>query len=148
MDLIQVWDDLHFVSRLRAPLQRFFPIGSPEFNCTYAEILSKNPDLVSALRVSMLWPPRPTFAPVLELLGLTWEILRPMCVVRDWKHGDLLVGNHEDFLLDFLCHPLKVQGGLAETMENTALRCISRIKGILISTDFFKFDRCAIQQLH
>ncbi|KAJ6473467.1 hypothetical protein DFH09DRAFT_1343542 [Mycena vulgaris] len=107
-----------------------------EFNDICADILSRNPDLRSVLNVSVVWPPRPTLAPVLYLLGLKWNVLRPLCALRDWFETDLVAGIYSGALGDPLRSVFKRQ----DILRYTALCCISRIKDILISNDVFEFD--------
>ncbi|KAJ7143007.1 hypothetical protein C8R44DRAFT_196327 [Mycena epipterygia] len=145
LDLIQMWEDLHFISSFQEHMRRDLPLDDSDYASIFARISSHSPYLLTALRIFMVWPQKPTFTPVLDLLGLTWEILRPLCVFRACLESDSASGGNAygNSLIDYLCNPLRA-GALyvsrQDTLRCTALRCIAHIKEILVTNSFFEFD--------
>lgn len=142
-----MWEDLHFISSFQDHLRRDLPLDDSNYASIFVEIASQSPHLLTALRIFAVWPQKPTFAPVLDLLGLTWEILRPLCVFRGCLDSDSASGanGYGNSLIDYLSNPLRA-GALfvsrRSTLLFTALRCIARIKEILVTNSFFEFNPC------
>ncbi|KAJ7693038.1 hypothetical protein B0H17DRAFT_1060623 [Mycena rosella] len=144
VDLIQIWDDLDFISKLRGPMRRACPVEDSTFDNFYTQILSPNPNLLFTLRISVLWPPRPTLVPVLDVLGLKWDVLRPLCALRPWLESDWAYGESSGLTpIEVLCDPLRsslMDVPHPEISRYAALLCIARIKEILSPDSLLEFE--------
>ncbi|KAJ7614341.1 hypothetical protein FB45DRAFT_1008603 [Roridomyces roridus] len=103
----------------------------------YAQALSNNPEMVSALRVTYAFPDFKDLQ-ALELLGLTWEVLLPLL---ELPKADLSA-----FLNDSRrCGTLYMSR--EETLRFIALRCINRMNDIFRTNNLFQFKRTWITTL-
>ncbi|KAF8143496.1 hypothetical protein K438DRAFT_1922448 [Mycena galopus ATCC 62051] len=146
LHLIQIWDDLRFICELQNPVQ---PQDLPsdnldaEYDKICSHILSENPQTLSILRIISVFPSQTwwPWAAALDLLEVKWHVLRPLTAI----HGHRLNGgNLSKFLIEFLQDSRRA-GVLYVSPEVTrqfvALRCVSRLRQVLASGQWFRLDR-------
>ncbi|KAJ6530513.1 hypothetical protein DFH09DRAFT_1370717 [Mycena vulgaris] len=148
-DLLELWEDHRSVSKLvhalelsrhREPTQnRDAP--TLRFDSIYADILSKNPDLLSVLTTLALGIH--FMDDVLEVLGLSYSILRPFIKVRQLLVLPLPAG---DSPVDFLINPHR-SGELwneKDSAEEMVLRwlVVAKGDGRLYGKFLTLLDRC------
>ncbi|KAJ6478658.1 hypothetical protein DFH09DRAFT_1108255 [Mycena vulgaris] len=148
-DLTELWEDHRFVSRLAQDLELYPSHGEPtqnrgaptlKFDAIYAEILSKNPDLLSVLTAVAIGMYLPH---VLEVLGLSFSVLRPFIEVHQLLEFPLPAG---DSPVHFLIDPHR-SGELwnkQDSAEEMVLRWMvfTRIEGWFYGEFLTLLDRC------
>ncbi|KAJ6602089.1 hypothetical protein DFH09DRAFT_1481343, partial [Mycena vulgaris] len=126
-DLIELWEDHRFASKLSQDLELTQNLCAPtlKFDSIYAEILSKNPNLLSVLTAVALGIPLYKSG---EALRLSYSVLRPFIGVRQLLVLPLPAG---DSPVDFLLDPRR-SGGLwneQDSAEEMLLQWIVWAKG-------------------
>ncbi|KAJ7634401.1 hypothetical protein FB45DRAFT_1056454 [Roridomyces roridus] len=125
-DLLETWLILaNFFKTFPSPWR---PVGSV-CDEIYVQVLSNNPEMVSALRVTYAFPDFKDLQ-ALELLGLTWEVLLPLLKLPKADLGAFLNDSRR-------CGTLYMSR--EETLRFIALRCISRMNDILRTNNLFQF---------
>ncbi|KAJ6479483.1 hypothetical protein C8R47DRAFT_1137019 [Mycena vitilis] len=147
-DLILVWEDIYYISQLHH-LTDDPPLDSvgTEYDEMYTQVLSQNPSVLSALRVSSVWPGSQAYpvawgawgawGAALAVLGLNWDALRPLCALKvpRWILERSLRG--------FLQNPGRagiLYSAPQEIHQFTALCCISRIRRVFLDSQLHKIE--------
>ncbi|KAJ6451243.1 hypothetical protein C8R47DRAFT_1170370 [Mycena vitilis] len=145
-DLLQIWEDLQFVSDLDQHEEED-DVPSAEVDNSvrsirdkhYAQLLTENPQVLSILGVVSLWS-RMFIAPspwreAMEFLNLKWNALRPLSALRVYSFRQ---GQPSKSLIDFVRDP-RIAGNLypdsQDTYQFVALHGISRIRQIFINDE-------------
>ncbi|KAJ7259367.1 hypothetical protein C8J57DRAFT_1472125 [Mycena rebaudengoi] len=132
-DLIQLWEDHWFISRLAAHLDNSGQtdtrdVATFKFDPIYATILSNHPNLVLVLTGRAFGL---ELDHILQVLGLSYNVLRPFLETRELLESPL---SHKDSPVYFLADPSRSGGLMNEqaTAEEIVLRWIVFTKKYLI----------------
>ncbi|KAJ6530510.1 hypothetical protein DFH09DRAFT_1370715 [Mycena vulgaris] len=133
-DLLELWKDHRFMSELAQDLSSYTLFRKPthnrgaptlKFDSIYAEILSKNPHLLSVLAAVALGK---QLLHVLAALGSSYSVLRPFIEARQLLVLPLLAGDSPvDFLID--SHRSGELWNEQDSAEEMVLRWIAFAKG-------------------
>ncbi|KAJ7257047.1 hypothetical protein C8J57DRAFT_1185914 [Mycena rebaudengoi] len=117
-DLIQLWEDHQFISRLAEYLDHSGQtdtrdVATFKFDPIYATILSNHPNLVLVLTGRVLGL---ELHDILEVLGLSDNVLRPFLEIRELLESPLAHEDYEYSPVSFLADPSR-SGGLMNEQD-------------------------------
>jgi hypothetical protein len=134
--LIQLWEDHRFISRLEEYLDisgqtDTRDVATFQFDPIYATILSNHPNLALVLTGKALGQ---GYFPMLDVLGLSHNVLGPFLEIRELLESPLAHEDYEDSLVYFLADPSRSGGLMNEqhAAEEIVLRWIVFTKNYLI----------------
>ncbi|KAJ7660321.1 hypothetical protein DFH06DRAFT_1326451 [Mycena polygramma] len=157
-DLIQIWEDLKFVSELDQHQDQQHDLYAEVDNsvCSirdkhYAQLLAENPQVLSVLHVVSVCPTSELYpwSRALHILHLKWNVLRPLSALRTRPHQDKKLS---ECLIAFIRDPRRagnLYADLQAIYKFATLHGISRIRQIFTNHEVqIRYQLYNLLELH
>ncbi|KAJ7501137.1 hypothetical protein B0H11DRAFT_1993769 [Mycena galericulata] len=148
LDLISLWEEHSFISALASEVNSLKKEEPPTFkyDWIYRTVLARHSDLLSVLRFLLVINDVITTY-LLELFGLTYQVLQPFLQFREFLDFPFPKG---DSPLNFLSDPRRAAGLYRDNhdiAEEAMMLYISRAKEVLLGTSDIILDGYMLRRL-